>query len=71
MKFFSYQIIIFFSKTIESGKLFALGKNSEGQLGLENFESVDSPRPIKFFADKSIKLVGCGSFHVVVVDSGL
>mmetsp|Transcript_216 Transcript_216/g.378 ORF Transcript_216/g.378 Transcript_216/m.378 type:complete len:805 (+) Transcript_216:165-2579(+) len=54
----------------ENGKLWSCGKNSQGQLGLEDTAPRTVPHPITFFDDMNITHVSCGENHsIVVVDN--
>lgn len=47
--------------------IFVFGSNSQGQLGLENINSVDLPKRNDFFQDKKISKIDCGLNHTAIL----
>ena len=53
----------------KDGRIFSTGENLVGQLGLLDFSNVDIFTEIQAFSDHPIKVIACGSFFTVMLDS--
>jgi alpha-tubulin suppressor-like RCC1 family protein len=53
----------------KQGKVYAVGCNESGQLGLGDNKNRTTPEPIPYFKDILIKKISAGAYHTVFIDT--